>query len=560
MSSGPTPSQQTNRLLQLAEAVISGESPERLRDVLQERLDGIGTARNDFEKKAREQGEAFLEQAADELEAVQEGFDGYEQALHEMANYFDDSDNGHLRRGCESLKRITPRLFEALDCYGRTYLRYGPSRFPLVNLVRRVVGSITRGEVKKDKAREVLDEARQVYTTAVEEINASKHRDAPGMADKRASYQEAVEVLDELEDSISTMALARMERAMGQLDSALAKLEKADEEVFESQFMRGPTRMPAANLIINTADAVLKGLYPRKVLEQGLEWYDTYTTGLERQFEAALQGKTSSVLIQEELPVTREILDLHDEAMDALEEALDGDFTEEVVRPLLERIEETVERLYETSKVYEKAAEMEGKTVCLECGRPNPVDNRFCEACGVALSRVFDPERVATSTFELRERDATADEEVVVTQNVLRIFQACYDFHEGKTEADAFRATLNWARQLLSIAEAQLRGMQELELTPEQSQSLTAEEQEAFEENRRIFEESRELFFTGIDEFREGLDHMEYYIQDGERETIMEGIQLVWEGAQKVHQVKRVGDIAQRTLAELESEEEPTPA
>lgn len=557
MTSGPTPSQQTNRLISLAEEVVRGAGPDKLRDYLQERLEGMESARADFERKAREQGEKFLEEAAEELEAVQDGFDGYDEAMNDMARYFDDGSTAHLTRGCERLKEVTPRLFEALDRYGRTYMRYGPSRFPLVNMVRRIVGSITRGELKKEKAREVLDDARRFYTKAVEEIDASKLRQAPGMADKRASYKEAVEVLEELEDSISKMALARLERAMSQLDSALGKLQKAEEEVFQAQFMQEPTKMPAANLIINSAEGVLKGLYPRRVLEEALRWYDSYTTNLEREFEAALQGKTNSVLIQEELPVTREILDLHDEAMEELAEALHDEFTEETVRPLLDRIEETVERLYESSKVYEKAAEMEGKTVCLECGRPNPVDNRFCEACGVALSRVFDPERVATSTFELRERDAAEDEEMVVTQNILRIFQACYDYSEGKSEPESFRATLNWARQLLSIAEAQLRGMKELDLTQEQRDSLSDEEKEAFEENQRIFEESRELFFTGLDEFREGLDHMEYFIQDGQRETIMEGIQLVWEGAQKIHQVKRVGEIAQRTLSELESEEQP---
>ena len=93
--------------------------------------------------------------------------------------------------------------------------------------------------------------------------------------------------------------------------------------------------MPAANVLINTTQGVLNEIYSLDQLRDALYWYRSYTEQIEEQFDLAVEGKTNSLVILEELPRTREIIDQHDEMMDRFDELLD-EFEEDTARALLE--------------------------------------------------------------------------------------------------------------------------------------------------------------------------------------------------------------------------------
>ncbi len=561
-----TPSQATNQLITLALQVAEGQlNSEALEHALSLRLQGMEAVTEDFHQRAQALGESFLISHGELIERVSEAYDSYHRALQELHGYFDDDDKQHLYSGVETLAEVTAPMLDLLKEYSEKHLSFGPSPYPLMNSVRNTLLGLLSQEVGPEALGALTEQAVQYHQQAISDISSSDYAEREGYRSKVKAFEDVIRALRDLDVPRTTEDL---DEALRPLQLALEAITSADEKIFAENNSLAPTPMSAANVVINTARGVLNGQFELSIMEEALHWYKTYTEQIEEQFDAAVEGETNSIVILEELPRTREVIDLHDEVVEALVASLQ-DFRPETVEPLLDELEGVVERLHASSEVYLEAARREGKLVCVVCGHPNPPDNRVCESCGQKLPQLVDPNLYARSTFEIEERTGLGEteEDGVVTENVLKIFEACYGFFEQKISEEEFRKVLAWSRKQLEAADAGIQAMAESELTEMQKEKMTESEVEAFEENRTLFLDSKHLFEEGIDDWSEGLEKMEEYVETRHRPTLEAGIQKLWIGSQKVHQIQKVSEVAEKALAELEEKAReqgrptpPTPA
>ncbi|MCA9775935.1 MAG: zinc ribbon domain-containing protein, partial [Candidatus Eremiobacteraeota bacterium] len=329
------------------------------------------------------------------------------------------------------------------------------------------------------------------------------------------------------------------------------------EKIFIEHTSLKPTNMPAANVLINTAEGVLNEIYTLDQLRDALHWYRTYTEQIEDQFDLAVEGKTNSLVILEELPKTREIIDQHDEMMDRFEDVLE-DFSEETVRPILEDFADVVDRLEASSQVFMEAAEREGKLVCIQCGHANPPTNRTCESCASMLPQMVDPTMFSQSTFELEERsglEGDEEDDYRMGINTYRLFESAYNFFEGHIDEEAFRNEIEKSRRTVEASEDGVAALTAREITEKQEEMMTPEQLQTFRDSQEMFLETKHLLEEGMDEWLEGLEYFEQYIESRHRPTLETGIQLIFVASQKIHKVHKLGEMAEKTLAEIEDKE-----
>jgi hypothetical protein len=550
--SQPTPSQAINTLVELATNVANKKAePEVLHKLVNQRLEMLLASREDFETKAEAMGEGFTIPAAPLIDRVHECYDAYEQSLKSMLGYFESGNAKDLHLASQTLIDIAVPMAEAVQEYVKELVAFGPSPYPLLNAATNILRSVLTQGVPVEALNIMVEDTVAHNTKAIAEIDASPLGQKEGYQDKRVAIEAISDAVKALKPVQSE---DEIEPAVADLKRALELMTAADTKIFEETAAKSPTPMPAANVLINTARGVLDGTYTLETMDETLTWYRTFLEAVQDQFDAAVEGETDSVVILEELPKTREIIDLHDEVIEDLMEAM-GDFTAETVEPILEELIVVIERLRDSSQVYMDMAQREGKLVCVSCGHPNPPTNRSCEECGQRLPQLVDPNLYATSTLELEERSGLAGDEPtdgVVTENTYKLFEACEKFFAQKITEAEFRGMLQWSRGQVELSERKVKAVKEVEVEEAVLAEATQDELDLLEANRKLLQDTRLLYEEGVDDWVEGLDLMEDYIETRHRPTLELGIQKVWAGSQKLHSIQRIGDFAQRALDERE--------
>ena len=537
----PTRSQQTNRLIALCQAVAAGEKDAgELRKFLEERRKGLEAMKADFISRFEAEGETFQQAFRQDMEAVVARFDEHGIALDEIALYFEDKDPAHLEGGIEILVEGTPHLLEALENYETKFVVAGPTQYPMLNILLRMVPAMKEGRVPEAELRQMLEAARENFQKIVAEIDASPEKDSPSLPQRRAAFQRVL-------DGLATMLGFFTSRDASALDQGLEILEEAHRMVAdalqayqEANFTGGPTPSPMANWVLAAARGVKAGTYPPQILKDAVAWMTGEMTKIRESFEQTASTPTTSTALQDELPKTMEAFDLVEEALEELQDAAEAGTSPD---PGMEKLQAAVGKLHDSQAFYAGVGEREGKRVCPQCQLPNAPGNRRCEKCGFALPRMMDEAYSAggLSTFEFREaqQGPGTEDQMVMTTHLQRLFQAAEAFHAGQAEAEEFAQVLDWAEGLLDDGETRMQGL----VIPEAQGDLSDEDRAAFEEQRALAVETRDLLGRGLEEFRTGLNQMRQCLETRSQDTMVAGIRSVWEGARKLHQCQRMGEM-----------------
>lgn len=545
----------------MARAVAEGEaSPDNFQQVLQQRLQMSALNREVTEQRAQEKGEMFLAEWGHLLDRLLDHMEAYEAGLQRQAEFFESGDPAALLEGNDMLAQAVDPLLETLQNYSQAYMAFGPSEYPLMNNVLNLLHGILHGTTNRQALEALVAHAVEYHEKAIEEIESGDTADSEGFEAKKKAFQDVIRALKELEPVNDVTAIDNMVRP---LQLALEATTTADEKLFAEEVGMKPTNMPSANVLINTVKSCLSGMVGKEVVLEAMNWYRAFVEDLEEQFDLAVEGETNSLVILEELPKTREIIDLHDEIMERLEDAFE-EMDPEVVEPLLEEMIDVVDRLEASSEVFLEAAQREGKLVCVKCGHANPPNNRSCESCHFKLPKLVDPAMFAQSTFELEERsglEEETDDDYHMGINTYRLFEAAYNFYEGNIDDEAFQKAIDTSRQTLEQSEDGLAGLSKGGISQKHRDMMTPDQLATFEEGQEMYHETKELLQEGIDDWHDGLDYFEQFIETRHRPTLETGIQIIFEASIKIHKVHKLGEIAEKSLAEIQvDDEEPAPA
>ena len=543
-----TPSEATNALLNLAMQLIEGQD---VGAELDQKLSAqIAIVESEIELvpvRAKELGESFLEQNGALFEALISQMYSYHEGLLELGAFFEaeEPDAKFLESGIEMLLETTGDLIELQLAYGQTFAAFGPSRFPMINTLDRLLSEFRKNP---DQVEEELNRVLGMMKSSLENNLAQDVSNETGVKEARAGAKKAIEVLAQIKSDYSKTDTH--EDLLKKLGEALFDMESGDHEL-QLSLLEGPTVMPAANLFINTARRAIAGKIPKESYLAALQAYVEFVSANWDAIEAHLEKPIDSAAIQEELPNTMDLVDEHDEIVESLKEVYDEGLDAENFEDCVEELIVLIGAFKESAQVYIDAAGREGKIVCTSCGRGNPRANNVCESCGVSLPKIVDGEQ-SNSTFEVSEHGGLEDEtRMVMTTNIERIFQACEDIEHEKISTEEFIEVLKWADGLLKQMALGLAQQQAELANLGQGEEMTPE----LEQEQNTIAEVLAFFEEGIDEWDAGLEEMAKYIDEPEKRHLKAGMKRVWEGASAIHRCKIIGDAANQRLAILEAEE-----
>lgn len=541
-----TPSEATNKIIALANSLLNGaEVAEELEGALAAQIAIVSSELDLVPQRANERGEAFLEEYSEIYSALLTQMNLYYEGLLEMAAYFENEPNPEfIELGVGRLLEVTEDLVAVQTAYGQAFSGFGPSRFPVVNTLDRLLSEYRKSVEVEEELKHVVGMMRETFQNRLDTVAD----DEVGVEDVRSGCKAAIKCLGEVLSTYSDHSTH--EQHVKNLGEALFELETAAEED-RLTLLDGPSAMPAANIFINTARRALAGKLPQDAVGPALQNYVEHVTSNWDIVESQLEKPTDSATIQEELPNTLELVDAHEDLMDRLQAIYEDDFDKEKFEEGLEELIELVGEFKESAQVFVEAGARVGKTVCVACGRANPRTNNVCEECGGNLPKIVSEEQ-SDSTIELTEHGGLEDDgtRMVMTTNLERIFKACDDLHEGTITQEEFIATMEWASGLLH----QMRqGLGQLEAQIASFGPETENDPKAQQEKTSLMEVGA-YFDEGLDEWEAGLEEMMRYLDDPVPHHLRSGKKRVWEGASAIHRCRVIGDAAQERVKELEAQ------
>lgn len=505
---------------------IGGEDASETIELLKEQETVARRELEEVPKRAEDRGQEFLEFSEETRHKVLEQLQAYLDWIISAREALEQNDSGETVQAYEASQEILPELNAALDAYSRAFAGFGPYQTAEVNTLERLLTAVKDGELEASGWTEYCNFFADQHREKLKILGAIE---LPGQTLFKSDCQEAIDLLVKLSSSVPSSNDAA-EPDFKSLDDRLGQAVLYELEVAAAE--NGPTGIPATNVMIDYLTGWAAEAVSIEHLGSVIDDYADIMDGYAETFEDSASLPIDSALVQEEIPRTLDAMDAHYAVIEELLDDLD-DLSKEKVEAFIERLKKSSAQLEESREVYAAAEQHQQHIACPSCSRPNPPENRNCEACGEILPR---PEGVATasSTFSVLSGPVLEEhQQLEMTEHVAQLFQACDDVFSGAITHEQFKTELSKAAvglkefidELDSIAALAL---DESNFTPEQFEHWKTH-------HLPYLEEVAVTFSAGIKEAEEGLQSMETFLVDPVQQHLIDGIRMVWEGLSAVH-------------------------
>lgn len=534
-----TPSPLCNFLLELCRRVHDGEaSPDQLRHAAQEQLAALPQAREETMARIRGEGEAHLRTYADSIQALQDSFTDLEGALRETLRYAEGRHEAVYATATERLRHAGFSSYVASSAYQRAELMQGPTEMPVLNLLYKLKDGYFGGTVSRENLDQGVRGAIEMARTAAEE--ARRHEPASEAKDHLAhAYDLFVEALQAVDGSVDGGASA-MTAALDRASDVGRRVRTAMESYNAESATAGPTRMAHANLILTLAHAHRQGGVPDETLARGVEVFRKSLEDLLTEIESMASIPSDSDRVTQQMEPTRRAFAMHHEALDLFDRYVAGEH--DLYDTARQRLIEAAETLADCKAAFDQIGEMEGKVPCVRCGAPNEPSNRSCTKCGAQLL-IAGGIAATSSTMSFQEQggEAQVGGDLVMTENLMRLFESVNAVSEGRIDAHQFEDVLDWFEGLVRDHLLGLPPAPELSrenLTEEQAEQVGAAEER--------MAGAREEIEVGAQELLGAMGTLRTYLEDPNTSHLVEGVKQVRDGSIRVQQAQRlIDEIAQ---------------
>ena len=509
-------------------AVIGGEDPQEVIPLVDTQLAVAERELREVPLRAQEKGADFVQSSAPSMQTLLDQFNHYHSWLSKLKQALEEQNHQGYVDAYEEAQALIPALFAALESYSKLFAAYGPFASPWVNTLARIAQAIGAGQAPEDNWDESLVGFQNAFTQKLKEVRSAG---IPGRTACAQAYQQALETVIKLQ-AAESLDEADLKPLFLELEENSLMGEKIERLMSEG--LEGPAAMPVTNVVIAASRKALAQEIDPTLVSSFLDDYCELLDHFWEGFERSVTRPSDSALVQQEIPKTLEYGDEHDSAVEALTAALkSNDAT--AAEAALQQLIATSAKINESREVFETAAQHKTHAVCPGCGRANPPENRRCEACGNVLPT--EAGSGASSTFNLLTGPALEEtQEMPMTENVARLFNACDDVHEGKITVEQFQAVLTDS----------LMGLKEFARELSDVADEMADESKMAEETKMVWREQhlpymQELsahFVSGIKDCEAGLASMTAYVNDPDKEHLVTGVRTVWEGLGVIHRAR----------------------
>ncbi len=503
---GPTPSQNTNRLIAcFLDAAFGRLDADSLRMALANCGLELAEAKSAFSTQVEEEP-GLLEALPEVLEAVVDAFDAYGDVLARACVWLTHRDPRILQASAEALADAYLQLNDALIAYEWAYLGHGDEPHPALNLMWKATAALRQHLMEDDRFSEILD---RLWDHFEDGVRVFQQDPDSGRAIRGArACQEALDGIQVMDEYFVAHDLGVLEAGFARFRQGCLLLVEQIQESTGEALVQGPTPSPQVNWVIHAARAVQDGLAP-DLLQRAQAWFEAQLSDSYFSFEqcatVALKGPARAA---EQVPVAREGFDWLNRALPLLRLGAQ-------VRELLPRAIENLEKgaclLYEAWMILKLYEQEETISFCPRCGSSNSDVARECSACGARLVTAAD-KTVVVPGLAVASVSAHRD----------RLVAACEAAEFGHMPAEEFAGVLTWAEQILKEADLGLS-----RLPPEES--LTQEAAWAMRELK-----------LGIAEFRVALAELGRFVRDGQPVHVTNGSRLLVQACDRLAGVQQM--------------------
>lgn len=480
MQEGPTPSQRTNDLIrELAEVAAGRRSPEEAARVFAERIEELDGTLTSFQHGLESAG-GLPQAAVRPAERVVTAFQHYRVALEEAHDAIRHADVGILESAAVELGEVGTELHDAMRDYEWSFVTSGGTRFPLLNLLRRLRDLLMDpGDADLDR---VAAWSRPVLAQTAEDM-----RRDPRLATLVAAFDRAAASLGTPE------APREVCRACEEVEAALL-------------YDAAPPAPPSSWLeaVLVSARGFSRGELPADLVLEALEALELRLVFAYQDFENAAARAAGAHAA--ELDRARDRFALLNEALDNVRQGVTAGAS---LSPWLETLETAGRDLRESQAFFEGVDGRQTLSSCPRCGHDNPAGSRVCSACAAQLPRATGPEG-AELPQSSRVRSA----------HLLELLQACEKAGIGEISPEQFAGYLRWGYELVLRGRESLSSLPLSDLEEGPTRALA------------------DRFMEGLDDFQTGLEELSAWAGGGGVEFYHAGTRHLLHGGQKLEAVR----------------------
>jgi len=523
-----TPSNLCNTLIEVMRQVHMGEEdPALLRRLAQDRLAELPEVRNHTLGQIRAAGPEHLKAHAVGVAAMEAAFQDMEAALQAACRYAENPQDEAFRVALEALMKAGYSSQLSTDTYQRSELAQGPTEFPLLNLIHRLKeGYFDTGLVSRVDLDAGIEGARRMTQAAAEELRNSQPETDQKIALIRA-YENLAEVLARVAGSLD-QGIEAVDAALQEAAMSGVGVRAAMEALVFHESTAGPTRMAHANLVLKMAELHRGGGLPGETLARGLEVFRNSHKELLSEIEAIASIPSGSDGVVQQMEPTRAAFNAHWEALALFDRYLQGE--PEQYDSARKALIAAAEALADCQEAFESIGEMANKIPCVRCGVRNEPANRSCSSCGAQLLMQTGM-GASSSTMSIQEEGGQAQigGELVMTENLMRVFQSVNGVAEGRLELEAFQDVLEWFENLVA------ENLLELPEAPELSRDgLNAQQIDQLTQVEGRIAAARDEIQSGAQELMAAVEELRHFVVDSETRHLVEGVRMVRDASVKV--------------------------
>lgn len=532
---GPTGEPRNPILDAIMEVVNEGGDATLLRPVLDRANEELVALQAEVDETVQGLQPHVREACTAQIQQVHQAMTLYEGGLTTTEQYFTDGETHTLVRGGEMVRRASFLLNDGLfNLRNQALVAMGPTDIPDYNFIHHLYEKVRTGEIERDgNFFNAVDRAQKMARIALGQVSgqpASPERDL-----LRDAYQRNVGACDMLLAYVKEGRSELLEKGIEDFRHSLTHIRDLIPQMQMRMRTAGPTPNPIANFVINLTVELAAGNIPDHALRDALDQLKANYENLKRQFESVARGHIDSVLIQEEADKVRAALALEEAAIESYErffEVREGLLLGQASNLLVD----AMTQLDAAQKAFTDIADREGKILCVRCSHYNERDRGICGKCGAKLLQAV--ETSVMSTLEVSEQLSSArgdDENIPVGENIARIFTAVNRVAENEITLEAFDAELTWMEEVVEHY-ASTVGAQ----PPVKPDSLPADQREQAEALSALNQQVDAQFREAVEYFRDGLTRYRRFLEDQEKDHLIEGTRSVWEANKRLHAVAQI--------------------
>lgn len=506
---------------------------EELKKRLEESKVSLSEVRNDFESNLKELDDKVKQGTQKEMQVVYKLFGDWENAFLAVEEYFRTGQKFDLIRAGEMVKRCSEVLNMALDDFQKkSFQVMGPTDIPNLNLLLHTCKEAENG-APLEKLKFITATEFMIAEGAIKELEIE--RTVFKFMEQELlikAYKELQHAIEKIGHYIKDGKKDMLKKGTEECKVVYPKIKELIALVNYRRMTLKPTSSPDANLMLNMADALKRGEILEDMFIQTLKDVEQKFEQMSMKFKAIMQQETDSVMVKEEMEKAREGLSLFTDAISSYYSFLDnreGLFLDQAEWQL----KEGVEILEKSMKIFEDISEREGKTPCIRCGTYNQPDRKTCVKCGAILPKAADVGSASTFDVQVGETTLSLDQDIPLPENLEILFTAVNQMADGEISVEEFEDTVEGFYELMEQNKtAGFAPIPQINID-----NLKPDEKETAKQLLETLKEAKALFEEGYRDFEEGMEYFREYMDVGEKNLLVKGVQVIWDGNKKFHKM-----------------------